>query len=115
MNSHARSNVFYVEVYTGESNTPDKAKVRYTDTFVHLVDWHMGNIFFHVPDRPWDKAYASVQAVRNLHAAIRKDMNSHSPGPIPDGATQWMSQYNVSHLTLLTACQHSLIAVWRMR
>jgi hypothetical protein len=81
------------QVFTNESNTPEKAHVRYQDTFIHLMDWHLGNIF---DGKTPDKAYTSIQAVRSLHAAIRKEMTDNPPGPIPDGATQWMSSYNVS-------------------
>ena len=80
----AMDNLLEALVYTGDSGTPAKAAARYADTGKHLVAWHMGDIF----DKT-NKGYQSLQGVRSMHAAVRKDMEAHLAG-------QFMTQYDMA-------------------
>jgi hypothetical protein len=71
-------------VYTKQSSTPKTAQKRYMDTFLHLSNWHEGDIF-----EPATTAFDSVQEVRGYHAAVRKNMTRDQPG------TTWISAYNM--------------------
>lgn len=60
-------------VFTGNSSTPPECVKRYTATFQHLMDWHLGNIFDST-----SKAWKSVNAVRGMHEMVRTDINGIS-------------------------------------
>ena len=79
-------------VFTGDSDTPAKALVRYMDTAKHLVDWHVGDVF-----NPTTAAYKSVQAVRNFHASVRKDADKAKY----EGQTNWI---NACDMGLVQVC-----------
>jgi hypothetical protein len=72
-------------VFTQASETPAKALMRYTRTALHLVSWHVGNIW-----DPQSKAHASIQNVRSLHAGVRGQMEKRMPGQT------WISMYDMA-------------------
>jgi len=56
-------------VFTDASGTPQQALSRYADTFAHLIDWHLGDVF-----DPAAAAFRSVADVRSAHAGVRAAM-----------------------------------------
>ncbi|ESO94224.1 hypothetical protein LOTGIDRAFT_161432 [Lottia gigantea] len=59
-------------IYTGNSDTPQKAFRRYESTFVQVCRWCFGNIW-----DPDDLGYKSIKLVRNMHNSVRKSMMEH--------------------------------------
>lgn len=58
-------------VFTRRSDTPSKALLRYVETFVHVVLWHVDDV--------WDEStlgHRSVQYVRKMHGSVRRAMNA---------------------------------------
>jgi hypothetical protein len=80
----AMDNLLEALEYTHDSDTPAKAAARYADTGKHLVAWHLGDIFDNT-----SKAYQSLQGVRSMHSAVRKDMEAHLAG-------KFMTQYDMA-------------------
>src|SRR5688572_27351870 len=63
------SNLTEPLAFTKKSDTAPKALSRYLKTYVHLVLWHIEDV--------WDEntqGHKSVQAVRRMHNAVRRDM-----------------------------------------
>ena len=56
-------------VFTGETNSPQKAMERYLMTHKHILYWHYGNIM-----EFGSTAYNSIKTVRAMHAHVRSKM-----------------------------------------
>lgn len=58
-------------IYTGKSDTPNKALRRYMSTFLHLITWYKGDV--------WDTndpAHKDLLSVRKTHAKIAHNANT---------------------------------------
>ena len=87
-------NLLTALVFTGESNTPEKALARYELTAQLLIEWHVGDIM-----KAGTKAFASLQGVRGIHANVRKDLAAASGGSTDPRV--WMSQYDMGTVQVM--------------
>lgn len=62
--------VLDVLVYTGNSDTPDKAWGRYYDTILGVSAWYSSDMY-----KPGSWGYEQLKRVRGLHQLVRRDMN----------------------------------------
>jgi len=77
-----------VLIFTNESDTVAKDAIRYAKTGIFLSKWCMGD-----PMNPNSSAFKSVQAVRNYHETVRKEI---APVLAPiSGEKEWMTQYDM--------------------
>ncbi|XP_052121709.1 uncharacterized protein LOC113208219 isoform X2 [Frankliniella occidentalis] len=61
--------VLDVLVFTGNSDTPDEAFIRYMDTLKGVGSWYSSDFF-----TPGTPGYEQLKRVRSLHSLVRKDM-----------------------------------------
>ncbi|KAK4327708.1 hypothetical protein Pmani_001859 [Petrolisthes manimaculis] len=57
-------------IYTGKSDTPNKAARRYMSTFLHLITWFKGDVW-----DPNDPAHKDLLSVRRTHDRIARNIN----------------------------------------
>ncbi|KAK7022847.1 hypothetical protein SK128_008422 [Halocaridina rubra] len=58
-------------MYTGQSDTPQKALKRYFSTFLHILSWYKGDVW-----NPEDPSHKDIMKIRSVHNKIAALCNS---------------------------------------